>query len=405
MFSAELEKQSFLDLKRVFKNNPRLSRSMGRINWLMARLRKEHIETGESVAEDQPPEKLFPKLREFASLAEYTLFEEPHPRTPERDALLDLYFQTASFLRVSELYGKDYVTCYEPGNKQLKIKLFCLDPSHQLGQVLRQSRATIFFSATLTPLDYFQSLLGCSTKVQRILLPSPFPEENLYLTIADRTSTIYRQRNDTKHNVARLLETFVSQRTGNYLLFFPSYQYMSLIANCFSPQATQTEMVIQRPSMTDQDREEFMARFGNNLSSGLVGFAVMGGIFAEGIDLVGERLTAAAIVGVGLPALCLERDLIRRHYDNQGMIGFDFAYRFPGINRVLQAAGRVIRSETDRGAVLLIDDRYAHHSYQRLLPHEWSPSSVRNDSELAARLQQFWGIQTGQRSGQGSDHE
>lgn len=405
MFSAELEKQDFLNLKRVFKSNYGLSRSLGRINWLLARLKKQYGETGERAASNEPPETLYPKLREFVSMAESTLSDESHRRTPERDSLLDLYFQAGNFLRVSELYDRDYVTCYESGDRNLKIKLFCLEPSRQLGQVLRQSRATILFSATLTPLEYFQSLLGCGARARKVFLPSPFPQENLCLTIADRTSTLYRRRSDTKHEVTSLLEAFVSQKTGNYLLFFPSYEYMRLILDCFSPQTTQYEMAIQTPTMTEQEREHFVARYAKNHSPGLVGFAVMGGIFGEGIDLVGERLTGAAIVGVGLPALSLERDLIRRHYDDQGLTGFDFAYRFPGINRVLQAAGRVIRSERERGAVLLIDDRYTRYSYKLLLPPEWTLSSVSNDLELAARLQRFWDVQTNQVFIEGSDHD
>jgi len=390
MFSSHLDKQTFLELKHLFRDLPKLSKSLGKINWRMARLRKRCGELDRPTASEQPPSQLYPKLREFQKIAENVLRNDKYSVLPHRESLVDLYFQVASFLRVAEKYDAAYMTCYQPRGRDLRVKLFCLDPSSQLREVLQECQSALFFSATLTPLDYFRSVLGCNQQAKQFQLPSPFPHKNLCLAVANRTSTIFRERDHTKEEVAGLLSAFVNEKTGNYLLFFPSYQYMNLILDCFPPLRPPDETVIQNPSMTEQERAEFVGRFEDESSDRLVGFAVMGGVFGEGIDLVGKRLTGAAIVGVGLPALCLELDLIRKYYSEKGYSGFDYAYMYPGINRVLQAAGRVIRSEADRGAVLLIDDRYSRPSYRDLLPAEWDPSCVANTVELSNQLGRFW---------------
>jgi DNA excision repair protein ERCC-2 len=391
MFSAHLDKTSFLELKKVFRNLRKLSRCLGQINWRLARLRKKLGNKGTPASSKQAPDQLYPKLRELEQISESLLLSERYRDLPHRESLLDLYFQVSGFLHTADRYDNCYVTCYQPRGRDLRLKLFCLDPSSQLKEVLKECKSSIFFSGTLTPLNYFKSILGCGDEAKQFQVPSPFPPQNLCLTIADRTSTIFRQREETKEEVAGLLSAFVNGRIGNYLLFFPSYQYMNLIVDCFPPQNPRDETIIQGPDMTEMERSEFVHRFTEERSNRLVGFAVMGGVFGEGIDLAGERLTGAAVVGVGLPALSFERDLICRHYSERGHSGFDYAYRFPGINRVLQAAGRVIRAETDRGSVLLIDQRYSHQSYKNLLPTEWKPLSVGDNPQLSSQLNSFWG--------------
>jgi DNA excision repair protein ERCC-2 len=233
-------------------------------------------------------------------------------------------------------------------------------------------------------------MLGCD-RAADLVLPSPFPAENLAVFVCDRVSTLYRQRERTKTEIARILQTFVDHTHGNTLLFFPSYAYMRLVLDVFRTAHPGATTLVQEPGMSEDRRDAFLAQFETDTARCLVGFAVMGGIFGEGIDLVGTRLSGAAVVGVGLPAVCLERELIREHFTVRLEQGFEYAYMYPGINRVLQAAGRVIRTETDRGVVLLIDQRYGSEHYRALLPHHWNPVTIRAQEEFCRELQSFWG--------------
>jgi DNA excision repair protein ERCC-2 len=239
-------------------------------------------------------------------------------------------------------------------------------------------------------MDYFKTMLGCD-RAADLVLPSPFPAENLGVFVCDRVSTLYRHRDRTKTEIARVLQTFVDHTRGNTLLFFPSYAYMRLVLDAFRTAHPGATTLVQEPGMSEARRDAFLAQFETDNPRTLVGFAVMGGIFGEGIDLVGTRLSGAAVVGVGLPAVCLERELIREYFASRMEQGFEYAYMYPGINRVLQAAGRVIRTETDRGVVLLIDQRYGTHPYHSLLPHHWNPVTIRGHDEFCRELQSFWG--------------
>jgi DNA excision repair protein ERCC-2 len=182
----------------------------------------------------------------------------------------------------------------------------------------------------------------------------------------------------------------IERQKGNYLLFFPSYVYLQMVSELFQNECPETDIIVQAPAMTEAERDTFLDRFSQDNPQTLVGFAVMGGIFGEGIDLAGKRLCGAAIVGVGLPAISMENDLIRDYFNRELNAGFEFAYLYPGINRVFQAAGRVIRSENDRGVVLLIDRRYGTNRYRSLLPQNWHPIRVLNEHKFADDLQQFW---------------
>ena len=284
-------------------------------------------------------------------------------RTGARRSLLRC---VAFFARVLESYDARYVACYEATKRDLRLKLFCMDPSAHIAERLAHARSTIFFSATLTPMEYHRTTIGCGAgpglglgpkpknDAQCYVLPSPFPKENLSILIAERIATTYRRRDATRESLARLLATFVSMKRGNYLLYFPSYQYMAAVQEALAAIAAEVELVVQHGAMEEHERSAFLDRFSESNERTLVGLAVMGGFFGEGIDLVGERLTGAAVIGVGLPGLSPERDHIKNHFERERGAGFDYAYMFPGMNRVLQAAGRVIRSETDRGAVLLV---------------------------------------------------
>jgi DNA excision repair protein ERCC-2 len=239
-------------------------------------------------------------------------------------------------------------------------------------------------------MDYFKQILGCDAAARHMILHSPFPGQNLGLFISDQISTYYRQRDRTVPQVSQAISALVEQKTGNYLLYFPSYEYMGKIYHSFTAGNPHIQTILQTSGMSETERESFLKRFSDDNPQTLVGFAVMGGIFGEGIDLIGDRLVGAVIVGVGLPGISLERELIKGFFNRTLNGGFEYAYLYPGINRVLQAAGRVIRTENDRGVVLLIDQRYARYQYGSLLREEWDPVRVQDTRQLADALQRFW---------------
>ena len=390
MFSAEIYKQPCLDVRRsIHKELPHIYKSLGKINSWMIKARKKCEESGSACHEKAAPEDLFPLLRGFLKTTERWLSR--NIKTPFREELLDLFFTISGFLRVAEHYDDSYVTCFEKIIKDVKLKLFCIDPSTQLGNALTRCKAAVFFSATMTPMDYFKKILGCDASASGLILSSPFPGENLKPFVYDRISTLYRDRDNTKEQVSQAISILVSQKTGNYLIFFPSYEYMMMVFEAFQSDCPDGEVIIQAPGMSENEREEFLNRFSRENHQTLVGFAVMGGIFGEGIDLVGERLSGVVVVGVGLPGISLEKELIRNYFAGHHNAGFEYAYQYPGINRVLQAAGRVIRTETDRGVVLLIDQRYGTHRYRSHFPGEWNPVKVRSREQLTQALQKFWG--------------
>ena len=389
MFSAEIFKQPLLNVRRsVRKKLPQVHRSLGKINYWMVKVRKKCDENGSAFHEKEFPTELQPLLRGFLRVAERWLTQ--NIKTPFREELLELFFAISGFMRVAELYDQSYVTCFEKIKKDVKIKLFCIDPSIQLEKALNRCRAAVFFSATMTPMIYFRKILGGNDQTKDLILPSPFPSENMTIFVSDRVSTLYRHRQETKHEVSRVIRTLIDQKKGNYLIFFPSYEYMMMVFESFNPDDLKGEIILQTPGMSESEREAYLNCFGQNNSRTTVGLAVMGGIFGEGIDLVGERLSGAIIVGVGLPGISLERELIKDHFTKTYNAGFEYAYQYPGINRVLQAAGRVIRTDSDRGVVLLIDSRYATYRYRSLLPEEWKPVKVHNQLQFAEALQKFW---------------
>jgi DNA excision repair protein ERCC-2 len=392
MFSAELYKKSFLELRRLVKKDiPNVYKTLGLLNTRFVELRKEITDADKPISQEKYPDDLVSYLRRFTRETEKWLVR--NIKTAYREDLMSLYFEVSWFLKVTEFYGGNYATCLEEVGEDLRVKLFCMDPSQLLAEAFMRCRSAIFFSATLSPMDYFRQVLGCDPAAKEIRLPSSFPRENLCLAVMDRISTMFKYRQQTKLAVARAIDLMAKQRPGNYLVFFPSYQYMKMIFELFNIMNPFKEILVQSPGMTEAERDEFLAKFSkDNLVNGktLVGFAVMGGVFGEGIDLVGDRLSGAAIVGVGLPGISLERELIKDYFANLQGTGFEYAYLYPGMNRVLQAAGRVIRTAEDRGVVLLIDHRFSTHQYRVLFPPHWQPNRIRDERHLEEILKNFY---------------
>ena len=344
-----------------------------------------------STVTKEVPEDLLFLIRSIAKqLEEWLARNQP---SLFRDAILGGYFRFLGFVRTADLYDSAYVTIIESRSRNLRLRLFCLDPSVRIQNVLKRGKSTVFFSGTLSPVEYFHQTL-CGAAEQSIMqLPSPFPPENLRVLVAEQIATTFRQRESTYGTIAKSIAEMIQARRGNYLAFFPSYDYLNRVLERFRALDLNVTVQAQTPRMKENEREAFVRQFHEKQSNALVGFAVMGGIFGEGIDLVGEHLVGAVIVGVGLPQVCLERDLIRDYFQQTRGAGFDFAYTFPGMNRVLQAAGRVIRSELDRGIILLIDSRFAEARYRKLFPVWWRTKSLRSANELIDAAERFWNLE------------
>ncbi|HUV12639.1 MAG TPA: ATP-dependent DNA helicase [Acidobacteriota bacterium] len=401
MFSAELSKQEILSVRRAIQQRlPTMAKHLSKINSWMLKQRKTFQEEYGSIASPEAPVDLLPVLKQFQQGVEPWISQKANSRFPFRDLLLEFTFKVHRFLRVADGYNECYSTIYERIGKEFRTRLFCIDPAQQLAVALARTSSAIFFSGTLTPADYFRRLFGCGDKAKSLILPSPFPHSNLCVLVGDRVATTFRKRTETKQEVALALISLITSRKGNYLLFFPSYKYLNMVLEVFHSTAPEVITLIQSPEMTETDREMFLEEFTEQQEDTVVGFAVMGGAFGEAIDLTGERLAGAAVVGVGLPAICAERELIRSFFDTREGKGFDYAYSYPGIIRVLQAAGRVIRSETDRGVVFLIDERFARRPYRHLLPAEWCPAPVRNSAQIEDSLTRFWTVPTPSIKGQ-----
>jgi DNA excision repair protein ERCC-2 len=362
MFSAEISRARFEELGRFF-------------------------EPARNVASALSSGDLEPVL---SALAGFLRQAEARSSVEEIDgSLRDLYFEAAWFTRVGEWLDGAYAVVRDAMDGDVRWKLFCRDPAPRLRERFSSAAASVLFSATLAPLDYFRRTLGLEDGSKALSLPSPFPSGNLRVLVAPSVATTYRRRAETGEALVRLLAGFVRARAGNYLFYFPSYAYLEAIHGRFAVECPEVAIAIQTREMSEAERARFLSRF-DAKDGTFVGFATLGGFFGEAIDLPGDKLEGAAIVGVGLPALSPERDRIRERFESEGTSGFDYAYLYPGMNRVLQAAGRVIRSETDRGAVLLVDSRFGERRYRSLFPAGWTFSTVRSADEVRAELESFW---------------
>ncbi|MFE5317946.1 ATP-dependent DNA helicase [Paenibacillus sp. NPDC056579] len=372
MFSATLTKYPFLQLKREFKeSNALLAKAANAVNDFFIRFRKAYLESG-SVVMPSCPEELAELLEPFIAAAEAELSAGNEMPAEAATILLETYFTAQTFIRTLGYYNEAYITLAELDRNDIRLKLFCLDPSGMLRQMAKGFRSRIFFSATLSPLHYYREMLGGSPDDYVLTIPSPFRKEQLDVLLLP-LSTRFRDRERTKRGIAVSLHQILQERSGNYLIFFPSYDYLNEVLELFIQYPLDVQLLVQRIGMSEEEKEAFLDAFQPNPAKPCIGFAVMGGMFSEGIDLTGDRLTGTVVVGVGLPQINIERNLIKQYFDRNGRNGFDYAYVYPGINKVLQAGGRLIRTETDHGTLLLVDDRFEQRQYEHLLPEEWKP--------------------------------
>ncbi len=414
MYSSSLTKEHVLAAKRIVgKEEKRLVKALERLNKLMLSLKHdlEDSSLGEAgditdtEAADSSAKKslrLFVeraegRLRtmkasdleqiEFAALHVYEelqKFYQNTNRTEVKEALLDFYFEVGDFCATMQEIDEHYVTYMseelrakeakeEKPKTEFSVKLFCVNPAKRLTEAVERGRSAVFFSATLLPIQYFKEHLTVREDVYAIYADSPFPKQHRSILIGTDVSTRYRDRGaDMYRRIADYIRKTAEAKTGNYLIFFPSYRMMMDVFRIYRNEfdSNNINWVVQSPYMSDMDREIFLEDFYEEPEKSLVGFAVMGGVFSEGLDLTGTRLIGAVIVGTALPQVSLETDVLKAFYDRE-KDGFAYAYRYPGMNKVEQAAGRVIRTMTDRGVILLLDDRFTEYGYKRLFPREW----------------------------------
>ncbi|WP_048824980.1 ATP-dependent DNA helicase [Bacillus sp. B-jedd] len=370
MFSASINKRAFLELKRASKRaKTGLSKSASEVNKFFITTKKQAAGQQEYIFQDFP-EKLTDVLKDFIEQAEADLLSSQGAS----EELIETYYATQNFLRAANLFDERFLLYVYFENGDMFIKIFCLDPADLIKKAGKGYRAKVFFSATLVPHEYFTEMLGDDGEGEYVSIPSPFQSEQIDLFISP-TSTRYRDRESAYSRIADTLNELIEERPGNYFCFFPSYVFMERVFEMFRP-AENVEVIVQNRQMSEEERESFLANFQTGRNRSLVGFAVMGGIFSEGVDLPGERLNGVAITGVGLPQLSFEREVLKRYYTSVGKRGYDYAYTFPGMIKVLQAGGRLIRSENDTGTILLIDDRFLQTNYLALFPEEWKEFTV-----------------------------
>ena len=295
-------------------------------------------------------------------------------------------------MNIYELVDEHYVIYTEhQEDGGFMLKLFCVDPSANIQACLDKAVSTVFFSATLLPINYYKSLLSTQEDNYAVYATSAFAQEQSLLLMGKDVSTKYTRRNRAEYEkIAAYIKKAVSCRKGNYFVFFPSYKLMKDVFEVYSEIDDTTEAIMQKAGMKETEREEFLERFAEDNHTSLVAFGVMGGIFGEGIDLKHEQLIGVIVVGTGLPQVSNEREILKNYYDKHSENGFDYAFRYPGMNKVLQAAGRVIRTVEDKGIILLLDERFLQKEYDLLYPREWSHRQICGIEQVQDKISKFW---------------
>lgn len=388
MYSASLYKEDLLEVRKLVKaEDPKLAKGLSECNQQFLELKREceHYQILKSVSH------IALKLMNVLSKLEDYLEECKDAEKKKR--VLDFYFAVRSFLNIHDIMDENYVIFSEMmEDGRFQIKLFCVNPAVNLQNYLEQGNSTIFFSATLLPVHYYKKLLSVEKDDYAVYAHSSFPQENKFLFIGTDVSTRYTRRGEsTYQRFARYIAVMAEQKKGNYMAFFPSYRFLEEVHTCFLECVDhEVDSICQVSYMDEEQREEFLEEFEREREKSLVAFCVMGGIFSEGIDLTEDKLIGAVIAGTGLPQVCTEREILKQYFNAADMDGFDYAYLYPGMNKVLQSAGRVIRTESDRGVILLLDDRFRAMRYREVFPREWQQYQLGSVKNLEQEIRTFW---------------
>ena len=366
MYSGEIFKSKVLSVTRLLKGKvPKLYKVANNINKELIEIRRELEEKNINVLHQNIKYKELIKLLKLF-IAEADEYLSKSKNTNGYEEVLDFYYEVRSFVSLSELYSEKYTTILTKDKNEFSIKIFCIDPSENIGEVINNSYSTIIFSATLSPIKYYVDLLGGNETSFRVKFSSPFKKENLstYLYPLDMR---YVNRYNNIDNLCTVINRFINDLRGNYIVFLPSFEYLKKVYSRYIELYGEENTIVQGQGLSESDKEDFLNNF--DKEGNIAAFSVVGGMFSEGVDLPGEKLIGAVVVGVGFPMVSIENNIIREYF---GANGFDYAYAYPGINKVLQSAGRVIRTESDKGRVLLVDNRYNNFKYRSMLPNEWN---------------------------------
>ena len=387
MYSATISHKKYLEAKKSVRHSKhvKLKRALSKVTKLL-KDGLEGREDGEHIL-DHFPEEVYNVFNYFLETCQDINKNEHKEMTKE---LLDFYLDVNEFIRLSDYYCDKYILYLKVHEGLLDIHLFCLDASSFIAKTMKKVKGTVLFSATLQPIDYYIDTLGGDKKEDpRLILPSPFPIDNLKILVAPKVSVKYKNREKSYEEVGEYINSFIKNKVGNYFIYSPSYEYMERLLSFVD--LKDTEYYVQNKDMSEEEREAFLLNFKPSPEKTTLGFLVIGGAFSEGIDLVSDRLIGAVIIGIGMPRINFESDQIAQYYKNQELPGHDYAYLNPGMNKIMQAVGRVIRSEEDRGAVLLVDERYMNRQYRDLYREEWKNYEVvLSPQEVEDTLKDFY---------------
>lgn len=388
MYSAELIKEDFLAVKKLVKPfSKKVASELEKCNKLLLQYKREceGYEIYENISNFA-----FSLMRLGAAV---DTFLQKNPEFPGKKDFLELYLKVRHFLNMYERLDEHYVIYTQFVEKgHFMIKLFCVDPSLNLQECLDKGRSTVFFSATLLPIQYYKKLLSAREDNYAVYAKTAFSREQSCLLIGNEVSTKYTRRNEMEYQkIADYIVRIVFSKKGNYMVFFPSYRFMEAVYEQFLPMVYgKADCILQTNGMKEEEREGFLGEFAKEREHSLVGFCVMGGIFGEGIDLKEELLIGAIVVGTGIPQVGNEREILKQYFEEHLGEGFAYAYRYPGMNKVLQAAGRVIRTREDMGVIALLDERFLLSEYRRLFPREWEDYRVCGREDIEKSLEDFW---------------
>lgn len=347
---------------------------------------RENLALKATIVDTKQNSDLYAILRQI-NLKCDQIFEE-NKNIKDKDQALEVYFKIMDFLRISEIYSVTHRTIINLENDMVRINYYCLDASEFLLDTIKSSiHGIVFFSATLYPIDYHCNLLT-KKEGKYIELPSPFDPNNLNIIINSNISTKYKYRIDSIDPIIENIEALTNAHKGNYIVFFPSYAYMNMVLESITD--PDYEIIVQKNNMNDLEKQEIIDKF-KDFSHTKVGFFVMGGVFSEGIDFIGDSLSGVIIVGVGLPLICDENNILKDYFEQEYSQGFDYAYTYPGFTKVIQAVGRVIRDYSDKGVAILMDERFNYNIYQRLMPPHWTNKKIiTNSYNLKMELIKFF---------------
>ena len=396
MYSAEINQDAVIKVQELFKkakgdvDSKQIKRRLTQLDNELELIHQAFSEQSEEyMVENNPLDALEKAMLNFNEAGREWL-----PKQPDNDltsGILDLFFINNKYVKISEYFDESYRVLIKNTEAGINIQEQILDPSPYLDASLKKGRGAVFFSATLSPVDYYQETLGSSTGLS-LRMASPFDQNQQNLLLTSYIDTRFAARQNSLPQIVASVAALVDAKEGNYLIFCPSYGYLTQIADAFKELAPDVKVAVHTNQMTVEDRKAYLDAFREEKNGTLVGFAVLGGIFSEGIDLTEEQLIGVGIVSVGLPGLSIERKLLQNYFDEKNGHGFEYAYQLPGMNHVLQAAGRLIRTNKDRGNIVLMDQRFVTSRYTNLFPRHWSNyRKIYSVTALQKAVKSFWG--------------